>query len=40
MTAYISIDTYIYNERENKIVLASLSEGTTGGRRGEENVRK
>jgi hypothetical protein len=34
--------TYIKTEREreNKIVLASLSEGTTGGRRGEENVRK
>jgi hypothetical protein len=32
--------THTYSERENKIVSASLSEGTTGGRRGKENVRE
>jgi hypothetical protein len=31
---------YIYNERENKIVLVGLSKGTMGCRRGKENVRE
>jgi hypothetical protein len=30
---------HIYSERQNKIVLVSLSEGTMGGRKGKENVR-
>jgi hypothetical protein len=32
--------SHIYSERENKIVLPSLSEGTPGGSRGKENVRE
>jgi hypothetical protein len=35
---YIFIHTYI--ERENKIILVSLSEGTIGDERGKENVRE
>jgi hypothetical protein len=30
----------VYSEREKKVVLMSLSEGTTGGRRGKENTRE
>jgi hypothetical protein len=30
----------MYREREHKIVLVSLLEGTTGGGRGKENVRE
>jgi hypothetical protein len=36
MIIYVSI----YGERKNKIVLLSLSEGTTGGKRGKENIRE
>jgi hypothetical protein len=32
--------THTYSERENEIILVSLSEGATGGRRGKENVRE
>jgi hypothetical protein len=31
---------YTYKVRDNRIVLLSLSEGTTGGGRGKENVRE
>jgi hypothetical protein len=43
---YIYLDTYmyiytcIYSERENEILLVSLSEGTIGGKRGKENFRE
>jgi hypothetical protein len=37
---YIYIYIYIYSDRENKIVLVSLSEGTTGGGREKEYVRE
>jgi hypothetical protein len=39
MCIYIYIYIYIQWERENKIVLVSLSEGTMGGGRGKENVK-
>jgi hypothetical protein len=39
---HICIYTYIYTvrDRENKIVLVSLSEGTKEGSRGKENFRQ
>jgi hypothetical protein len=36
--SYIYI--HIYNEKENKIVLVILSEGTMGGETGKEDVRE
>jgi hypothetical protein len=29
----------MYSERDNKIILVGLSEGTSGGQRGKENVK-
>jgi hypothetical protein len=40
MIIYVHIYIYKYNERENKIVLVSLSERTRRGRGGKENVRE
>jgi hypothetical protein len=42
MYIWLNIYTYIhiYNERKNKIVLISLSEGTTGDGRSKENFRE
>jgi hypothetical protein len=40
MCIYTYTHTYTYNESDNKIVLVGLSEGTTGGWRGRQNVRE
>jgi hypothetical protein len=40
MLIYIHKYMHKYSERENKIILVGLSEGTMGDGRGKENVRE